>query len=83
MAGNGRCVCVRVRAPSQEPAQCCRKCGVVKNAETKLIVLPNMLGHFGPPINPGYRGDGAAQAMMATNNEKEQKGISDLSIRLK
>ena len=39
-----------------ELAQCCKQCGVVKNAQGKLIVLPNMLGHFGPPTVPGYRG---------------------------
>ena len=39
------------------PAKCCRQCGVVREDATgNLVVLPNMLGHFGPPTVPGYRG---------------------------
>ena len=57
-----------VRA-SQEPAQCCKQCGVVKNSSGEMVVLPNMLGHFGPPTFSGYRGDGEAQAMFKRERE--------------
>ena len=40
-------------------------CGVVRDAQGKLLVLPNMLGHFGPPTPIGYRGDGGSRNIPA------------------
>ena len=39
------------------PGKCCRQCGLVRDAKGNTIVLPNMLGQFGPLTSPAYRGD--------------------------
>lgn len=36
------------------PAKCCKQCGVVRDDQGRLVVLPNMLGHFGPPSVKSY-----------------------------
>ena len=56
------------------PGMCCRRCGLVRDSakpgvgqlKQRTLVLPNMLGQFGPAIRSlkAYRGDFKASALM-------------------
>ena len=40
------------------PGRCCSRCGaVVDVASGRAVVRPNLLGRFGPPTTPAYRGE--------------------------
>ena len=38
------------------PGKCCRQCGLVCDASGRRLVLPNMLGQFGPAVAPSNGG---------------------------